>query len=166
VEKRIVDLQNISKKIDDIKTKIDSHDIKEVVHKLFSTIEPRLVALEKLERRTVIEDNQISFANDKGNAVCIQYGRNKLKKSEFKTTTIGSKILVMAKIPFKKAFTELPQVFAQINNASHGDPFIHTFAVESVSVSKDSFFISSIVSAVQNIKLTETVDISWIAIGK
>jgi hypothetical protein len=168
VENKINDLDSLSKKLIELKNKISSSDSKQVVHNLFSDIEPRLVALEKLEkdRQIQVHEKAIHFFSDGKQIFSIQFGEKLMTKDDFKDLPVTFDGPIK-KIVFEKPFSSRPQVFVQIDKNVDTIFAREKLQINSVTIEKDGFIISFFpVSRTADLKEQGIIRLSWLALGK
>lgn len=169
VEQKINELDKVSKKLNELKTKIANSDTKQVVHNLFSGIEPRLRILEKLEKNNQIQVNEqvVDFLADGKTVFSIQFGDKIMTKDDFKDLLSSRTFGATKKIVFKKPFLESPIVFAQIDRNIDTLLMKEPLQISSVKSDKNGFTVTfSPISRMLALKEQGIIRLSWIALGK
>ncbi|OGU13280.1 MAG: hypothetical protein A2076_13060 [Geobacteraceae bacterium GWC2_53_11] len=170
VETKISEMDNLSGKIEALKTKISNSDTRNVIHNLFSEIEPRLNRLEKLEKNNQVQvsaDGINFFENDK-KILTMQVGLKALTKEEIKSYPTKLNVGSTKKIIFSRPFKETPQVFLQLDQSASPDSIKPKVAVTSVQPDKDGFtmIFSPLFASNMAFMGLDNVKVSWIAIGR
>lgn len=168
VEQKINDLNNLSTKLNKLKSKISGSDTRQVVHNLFSDIEPRLRMLEKLEKNNQVQvnENDIDFLSEGRQVFSIQYGEKVMASGDFKNLPTNLSEGLTKKIFYKKPFSENPKVFVQIDKNIDNQFIKERLQINSVKCEKDGFIITfSRISKVYTLT-KEGIKLSWIALGK
>lgn len=169
VEGKINDLNNMSKQLKELKTKISHQDTKQVIHNLFSEIEPRLLTLEKIEKNNPIQVNEsdIAFFSGGNHVFSIQYGDKLMTNNDFEVMPSSLSKGAVKKIVFKKPFSERPRVFVQIEK-NIDNPFMkEPLQITSVASDKDGFVVTfAYISRKLVVNQQGIIRLSWIALGK
>lgn len=169
VEQKINELDNVSRKLNELKTKIANSDTKQVVHNLFSGMEPRLRMLERLEKNNQIQVNEqgIDFLSDGKTVFSIQFGDKIMTKDDFKDLPSSMTFGATKKIVFKKPFLENPRVFVQIDKNIDTLLMKEPLQISSVKSDKDGFTVTfSHSSRMLALNGPDIIRLSWIALGK